>query len=1263
MKKFAWSVLILLATVYAAIPAYGHSESNPTQYFASTSPASDQDSLALVALYKQCNGVNWTRQTNWLSGPLSEWQGVTVSNGRVTGLDLGDPNSANSFTSVGLSGPIPVELSNLSEIQLLNLSNNQLSGSLPDTWSALTKLTTLYLGFNQLSGFLPTSWSALSNLQHLNLGINHFIGPLPENWSALISLNDLYLSANQLSGSLPPSWSSLTELRTLYMDSDQFTGSLPVSWSTMVNLSSLMLSGNQLSGSLPLSWVALKKLQYLSLGGNQLTGSLPESWAALTNLQYLSLYSNRLTGSLPNSWAILTNLQYLVLSGNQLTGSLPNSWYVLKELQYLSINNNLLKGNFPIEWTSFEKLKFLQISNNQLSNLPVLTAFSQLENLTVEGNSLDFGAIEPNVGIPKITFTYSPQAKVGQSATITKNPGDTFTVSVMVGGLSNKYQWFRNGTLISGATVPSYTITSVKVGDAGDYTCQITNTVATQLTLASNPITLQIGNIITPTATDSLALVTLYKQCNGVNWTKQANWLTGPLDTWQGVSVSNGRVVSLNLDNLPSVGLTGMLPSELADLTALTSLDLTNNQLTGTLPISWSSLISLNDMYLSNNHFTGSLPSEWSVLSNLRDIRFQQNNLSGTLPESWSKLKNIHIIILGSNKLEGSLPESWSEMTTIETLLIDNNAFTSTLPSSWSTMKSLTQLLLLGNQLTGTLPSSWSALVNLTTLRLDSNQLSGSLPTSWSTLINLKDLIINDNQLSGIFPDSWLSMINMENLDLQNNQFSGLPKLYTFNKLTNFSTSFNSLDFGSIEPNVGIPKTTFIYSPQAKVGQSITIIKNIGDSFTVSVSIGGLSNKYQWYKNGTLISGATATSYTIPSVKFGDAGDYTCKITNTVATQLTLTSNPITLQVGNSPTVVNVAPIANAGPDQSVNERATVTLDGSGSSDPDGNPLTYKWTAPAGITLSSTTSAKPTFSAPFVNANTNYTFSLVVNDGLLDSQVDRVVITVNHINVAPVANAGPDQTVNEGVIVKLDGSASSDPDGNPLTFKWTAPAGIILSSSTAAKPTFTAAAVAANTDYTFSLVVNDGTVDSPADQVTVTVIFLNLAPCVKEPIQDESINFTVTPAALDTKNNQLTCSIPDRTDLNYLWYMGDGTSITGSYIQHAYITSTFTTEYSISLTVTNKSGCQRTVTRTIEVLPFIPTVFSPNGDGVNDLFMPQVNLTIFDRNGTILYKGTSGWDGTYKGRLLNPDTYFYSIGFSDMHQKIQTRRGYITLVK
>jgi len=189
-----------------------------------------------------------------------------------------------------------------------------------------------------------------------------------------------------------------------------------------------------------------------------------------------------------------------------------------------------------------------------------------------------------------------------------------------------------------------------------------------------------------------------------------------------------------------------------------------------------------------------------------------------------------------------------------------------------------------------------------------------------------------------------------------------------------------------------------------------------------------------------------------------------------------------------------VAPGANAGADQSVNESTTVTLDGSGSTDPDNDPLIYSWTAPTGILLSSANAPKPTFAAPQVSVNTNYTFSLIVNDGITSSTIDQMLVTVKQVNKAPIANAGADQSGNERATVTLDGTGSSDPDNDFLTYLWTAPTGIALSSITESKPTFTAPEVIANTNYTFSLTVNDGTVSSTANQIVVTVKQVNLPP-------------------------------------------------------------------------------------------------------------------------------------------------------------------------
>jgi pimeloyl-ACP methyl ester carboxylesterase len=231
---------------------------------------------------------------------------------------------------------------------------------------------------------------------------------------------------------------------------------------------------------------------------------------------------------------------------------------------------------------------------------------------------------------------------------------------------------------------------------------------------------------------------------------------------------------------------------------------------------------------------------------------------------------------------------------------------------------------------------------------------------------------------------------------------------------------------------------------------------------------------------------------------------------------------------------VNKAPVASAGTNQTVDEGTLVTLDGSGSTDADNDTLTYNWTAPNGIVLSSISSSQPTFIAPEVRKDTTYSFTLVVNDGVVNSITDSVFVAVRQVNKAPVANAGTDQTANEGVLVYLDASGSTDPDNDKLTFKWTAPSGVTLSSLTAINPTFTAPEVSVNTQYSFNLIVNDGNVNSLADQVIITVKQVN-----KAPVANAGTNQTVAEGTLVTLDGRGSTDA-DNDALTYRWTTPNG---------------------------------------------------------------------------------------------------------------------------
>ena len=212
------------------------------------------------------------------------------------------------------------------------------------------------------------------------------------------------------------------------------------------------------------------------------------------------------------------------------------------------------------------------------------------------------------------------------------------------------------------------------------------------------------------------------------------------------------------------------------------------------------------------------------------------------------------------------------------------------------------------------------------------------------------------------------------------------------------------------------------------------------------------------------------------------AGTYVASlVVNDGKTDSSIATVVVAAAVGNAP------PVADPGKNQIVANGALVTLDGSGSSDANHDALSYKWvllSKPSGSSaaLSDAGAAMPTFTSDVPGT---YVASLKVNDGTVDSAAVSVAVTSN---ATPVAVAGVDQTVKQGVSIALDGSKSTDANNDALTYKWQLilkPTGstAALSASSVALPTFIADL---SGDYAVTLVVNDGIVDSALVTLKVT---------------------------------------------------------------------------------------------------------------------------------------------------------------------------------
>jgi Bacterial Ig domain/PKD domain len=239
------------------------------------------------------------------------------------------------------------------------------------------------------------------------------------------------------------------------------------------------------------------------------------------------------------------------------------------------------------------------------------------------------------------------------------------------------------------------------------------------------------------------------------------------------------------------------------------------------------------------------------------------------------------------------------------------------------------------------------------------------------------------------------------------------------------------------------------------------------------------------YKPDPGFSGSDAFSF-----KAYDGVDFS-KIA-TISIEVNKAPVPIIHQNSTTSNPENQVPITEAGPDQTVSETQTVNLDGSKSSDPDGDKLSYNWKQTGGdvkINMDSSDGVAASFVAPVTEKEEQVKIELTVDDSKGGKSSDTVNITIKKANQEPVSDAGSDQTADAKAEVKLDGSKSTDPDGNNLKFEWSQTKGsdVKLSDKHDTSPSFVAPEVDKETEMQFELLVDDGNGGTSKDVVKITV--------------------------------------------------------------------------------------------------------------------------------------------------------------------------------
>jgi gliding motility-associated-like protein len=381
------------------------------------------------------------------------------------------------------------------------------------------------------------------------------------------------------------------------------------------------------------------------------------------------------------------------------------------------------------------------------------------------------------------------------------------------------------------------------------------------------------------------------------------------------------------------------------------------------------------------------------------------------------------------------------------------------------------------------------------------------------------------------------------------------------------------------------------------------------------------------------------------------------------------TNNWATANISVSPTVTTTYTVfvTDANGCVSANQMVTVTVN---------PPLTVQ--AMPGITVCANTLVNLTAVANGGNGNYTYTWLPINMNG---NSVNTTVVTTTTYSVVVTDNCGTPSdtsvvtvTVNPQPTVLITATTATsgcmplcvtftNNTPNTASIAWTF--GNNLGTSTAANPTY---CFTTNGSYDVSATVTDniGCIGSTTLTNYVTVYPLPTA------------DFTASPQPATQLNNQVTFTDQSTGAMAWIWSFGADDS--ASILQNPVYTFQDTGTFNIQLIVTNQYGCQDAVTIPIVVHAdyalFIPNTFTPNGDGINDVFFPLgvgVNpdkfvMYIFDRWGNMIFKTDTwpgGWDGTVQNtsRMCQEDTYVYKITTMDPEGTRKVYIGHINLIR
>jgi hypothetical protein len=444
--------------------------------------------------------------------------------------------------------------------------------------------------------------------------------------------------------------------------------------------------------------------------------------------------------------------------------------------------------------------------------------------------------------------------------------------------------------------------------------------------------------------------------------------------------------------------------------------------------------------------------------------------------------------------------------------------------------------------------------------------------------------------------------------------------VYSFQLKVTDNAGATALDTVKVTVNSAAPNQP----PVAHAGADITLtlpanVTNLNGSSSSDAD--GSITTYAW----TRISGPT-------QYRIANAAAANTRLSNLVAGvysfQLQVTDNAgatasdtVVVTVNAAP-VTNQPPIANAGAGQTITlPKSSVTLDGSASADQDGTITAYAWSQVSGPSTAGI--ATPETASTTVSGLQQgiYVFKLLITDNSGATATDTVTVTVNAAaNRAPVANAGSSSTITLPTnSVKLDGSLSSDPDGNITAYSWIQASGPSASTITGASAATATASNLVAGIYTFQLTVTDDNGATAKAQVKVTVV----APDVQTPVANAGADQTITLPRNTVTLDGSGSHAPSGSIVSYVWQESSGPStVTLSNTAKNEISGLQAGRYVFYLTVTDNNDGKASDSVVITVNPAPNRAPVANAGANISMTLPNNSATLdgsqsYDPDGTI----------------------------------------------